>query len=171
MRAAVFFSGHGSTLQALLDSSSGSSVCLGVTPRTRVPGIFRLRQRGIPVLESGNWSDILHRLRGMRITSLWLLGFMKIVPEAFLQDWGSEIFNLHPSLLPLHPGLHGIEKSLKAGSPLGASLHRVNSRLDGGPLLRQRKASSGHFQGDFAEARVRVSSVEQHLIRELACRM
>lgn len=171
MRAAVFFSGHGSTLQALLDSSSGPAVCLGVTPNSRAGGISRLRRRGIPVLKSGNWLEILACLRRMRITSLWLLGLMKIVPESFLQEWGSEIFNLHPSLLPLHPGLHGIEKSLRAGSPLGATLHRVSPQLDAGPVLRQGRASAEAFRGDLSEARLRVSSVEQHIIRELACRM
>ena len=48
------------------------------------------------------------------------------------------MINLHPSLLPLYPGLHTYRRALEAGDRQhGASVHFLTEKLDGGPVISQ----------------------------------
>ena len=169
MSVALFFSGQGSTLQAALDVLE--NVKLGVCDRKKAGGLARLRRRGIPVLQSKNWEEILFEVQRRRIRLIFLLGFMRIVPAEFLQSFHGRVLNVHPSLLPKHPGLHGMEKSLQAGDPVAASVHHVVPEVDAGPLVFQRPATAPGFAGDVRAARRWLARTEQHLIRETLCKV
>ena len=71
-------------------------------------------------------------------THVALAGYMRILSEAFVQQWEGRMLNIHPSLLPKYPGLHTHARALAAGdSEAGCTVHEVTSALDAGPILGQ----------------------------------
>lgn len=67
-----------------------------------------------------------------------LAGFMRILPAHELAAWQGRMINIHPSLLPRHPGLHTHRRALEAGDRRhGASVHYVSAEVDGGALISQ----------------------------------
>ena len=67
-----------------------------------------------------------------------LAGFMRILGDEFVRCWRGNIVNIHPSLLPLYPGLDTHQRALDAGdAEAGASVHIVTSELDAGPVIAQ----------------------------------
>lgn len=73
-----------------------------------------------------------------RCELILLAGFMRILGADLVQRFEGKILNIHPSLLPEHPGLHTHAKAIAAGdSHAGASVHFVTRELDGGPVILQ----------------------------------
>jgi phosphoribosylglycinamide formyltransferase-1 len=67
-----------------------------------------------------------------------LAGFMRILSAEFVARYAGRILNIHPSLLPLYPGLHTHRNVLDAGdTEHGATVHFVTAELDGGPRILQ----------------------------------
>ena len=67
-----------------------------------------------------------------------LAGFMRILTPEFVNQWQGKILNIHPSLLPRHPGLDTHRKAIEAGdTEAGASVHVVTPELDAGPVITQ----------------------------------
>ena len=67
-----------------------------------------------------------------------LAGFMRILTPIFLDRFTGQLINIHPSLLPKHPGLHTHQRAIDAGDKeTGATVHYVTSELDGGPPVLQ----------------------------------
>ena len=67
-----------------------------------------------------------------------LAGFMRILGEKITKKFGNKMINLHPSLLPLYPGLNTHKKVLSnKDKNHGVSIHYVSGELDGGPLIAQ----------------------------------
>ncbi len=63
---------------------------------------------------------------------------MRILSDGFVQRFAGRLLNIHPSLLPLYPGLHTHRRALEAGDrEHGASVHFVTPELDGGPVVLQ----------------------------------
>lgn len=175
MRTAILISGRGSTMQALLDLASTFRCSLIVSSKASAAGLFRARRMGIPthILEKKIDFDLLSaELEKRGIQRIFLAGFMKIIPESFFQKWRGRMINIHPSLLPLHPGLAAFEASHEHKTAMGASLHVVTEELDGGPLLRQACFHSlekwQSFVPSMAEAQILLSFTEQRLVREVS---
>jgi phosphoribosylglycinamide formyltransferase-1 len=69
-----------------------------------------------------------------------LAGFMRVLKPGFLGAFEGRVINLHPSLLPLFPGLDAIGQALKAGvHETGCTVHRVIAAVDAGAILGQAK--------------------------------
>lgn len=67
-----------------------------------------------------------------------LAGFMRILTPGFVSHYENRMLNIHPSLLPLFPGLHTHEQALASGAAThGATVHFVTAELDHGPLVDQ----------------------------------
>ena len=67
-----------------------------------------------------------------------LAGFMRILTPAFVAHYQGRLLNIHPSLLPLFPGLHTHQQALAAGEKEhGATVHFVTAELDHGPVVAQ----------------------------------
>jgi phosphoribosylglycinamide formyltransferase-1 len=65
-----------------------------------------------------------------------LAGFMRVLSADFVASYAGRIINIHPSLLPLHRGLHTHRRALAGGErEHGASVHFVTDELDGGPII------------------------------------
>jgi phosphoribosylglycinamide formyltransferase 1 len=69
-----------------------------------------------------------------------LAGFMKILSKSFIQGFNGKILNIHPSLLPKYKGLDTHARALKNNDKYsGCTVHQVNSKLDSGKMILQRK--------------------------------
>ena len=67
-----------------------------------------------------------------------LAGFMRKLTGGFTDAWAGRMINIHPSLLPLHRGLHTHARALAAGDARhGCTVHEVTAELDDGPILGQ----------------------------------
>lgn len=90
-----------------------------------------------------------------------LAGFMRILTAYLVNSYAGRLLNIHPSLLPLYPGLHTHQRALEAGdSQHGASVHFVTDDLDGGPVIAQVRVPVQ--QGDDAESLAARLLPEEH---------
>jgi phosphoribosylglycinamide formyltransferase-1 len=98
-----------------------------------------------------------------------LAGFMRILGERFVRRYEGRLLNIHPSLLPLFPGLHTHQRALDAGCKLaGATVHFVTPALDHGPIVIQSVVPVR--PGDDAEALAARVLATEHLIYPRAVR-
>lgn len=170
---AIFISGRGSNAQALLDVIDEVPVSLVVSSRGDVWGLRRAERAGVPVLvldKKVDWQALLHELDRHRISHIFLLGFMKLIPPEFLRGWMGKIYNLHPSLLPQFPGMHAIEKSFEAGQQMGVTVHAVTEEMDAGERCLQKVTLKKASLVEFDWAQILISRDEQRLVREWAWR-
>jgi phosphoribosylglycinamide formyltransferase-1 len=96
----------------------------------------------------------------------WLIlaGFMRVLTDNFVKHYQGRMLNLHPSLLPLFPGLHTHRKVLEAGyEEHGSSVHFVTPQLDGGPVLAQARIPV-HPHDTEASLKQRLDPIEHDLL-------
>ncbi|PIS10105.1 MAG: hypothetical protein COT73_11130 [Bdellovibrio sp. CG10_big_fil_rev_8_21_14_0_10_47_8] len=179
-RWALFLSGRGSNAEALFEMFGDLDIAVCVSSRKNAYGLKRAERWGVPSLvldKNPSWQELTKDLRRRRVNRIFLLGFMKILPAEFVQDWQGQIWNLHPSMLPAYPGKNAIEASYQDGASMGVTIHEVTAEMDAGPRLLQFKvaeAASDNKKGvhhfSLAEAKTVISQAEQRLVRELARR-
>lgn len=172
-RTAVFISGGGSTLQALLEMHHQLEVAIVVTNKRTAAGILKARRFGKKVifLDKLMSLDSLNEiLKEHRIELLVLAGFMKLLPAGFVGLWKNRILNIHPSLLPKYPGLSSFERSYRDNADMGATIHMVIAEMDAGKILLQQKALTTPQVLTLAEADLFLRRTEQALLREFAFR-
>lgn len=166
MKWAVFVSGTGSNMTALIDAMESWQVSLVVCNRKASVGAKRARRRGLPVWYIGkeiDWENLSQRLQAAGIQSIVLAGFMKILPEEFLRSWNKPVINLHPSLLPAYPGVESIRRSFEEGARMGVTVHEVIAQVDAGPILLQKESKRASTLED-SEFRLHV--LEQRLLQK-----
>lgn len=152
---AVFVSGSGTNLQALLDrfpggKEDGARVSRVVASRPGIGAIARAEQAGVPwsVLPAGVNPDemaeaMLEELERARADLVVLAGFLKLVPEAVVRAYRGRIVNIHPALLPSFggDGMYGKrvhEAVLRSGARIsGATVHIVDEEYDHGAIVAQ----------------------------------
>lgn len=67
-----------------------------------------------------------------------LAGFMRILPEKFVENFSGIAINLHPSLLPAYKGKDAIKRAFEAGEKIcGCTVHYISNELDGGEIIAQ----------------------------------
>jgi len=182
-RTAVLISGRGSNLAALIAAAKAprfpAEIALVLSDNADAPGLARAREAGIPTAaverrQFKTKADFEARLdaalRAAGIELICLAGFMRLLSETFVADWADRILNVHPSLLPLFPGLDTHGRALGAGVRLhGATVHFVRAEVDSGPIVAQGAVSV--LPGDTPETLAqRVLEVE-HRIYPLALRL
>ncbi|MFV2006262.1 MAG: phosphoribosylglycinamide formyltransferase [Longimicrobiales bacterium] len=151
---AVFASGGGTNLQALLDREAGGTayrVSLVVSDRPDAGALERARKAGraavvIPVkdrpLEEVE-SEILDALRGDHIEMVLLAGYLRLVPLGVVRAFERRMLNVHPALLPAFGGagmwgMHVHRAVLEAGvDTSGLTVHFVAEDYDTGSILAQ----------------------------------
>ena len=83
---------------------------------------------------------ILSELKRSKINLICLAGFMKILSKSFIKNFKGNILNIHPSLLPKYKGLNTHERAIRNNDKYsGCTVHFVNSRLDSGKIINQKK--------------------------------
>ena len=148
---AVLVSGFGSNLQALLDATAAGRLAadfrLVASDRAEARGLERAREAAIPAValppagypDRAGWNQALAALlRESGAELVVLAGFMRVLSPELVRAWEGRMLNIHPSLLPLHRGLHTHRRALEAGDRMhGTSIHFVTEELDGGPVILQ----------------------------------
>lgn len=167
LRWAVLISGTGSNLQTLLDRAHDPLPLKVYSSKAGTAGVSKAKRMGIPVQVLGksiDWNALHADLKQNRIQRIFLLGFMRLVPESFVSLWENKIVNLHPSLLPSYPGLNSFERAWNDRAKLGVTIHKVTAELDAGPAVKSRSFTrSNHMEWD----RIKLSLTEQRLVREV----
>jgi len=150
VKTAVFISGTGSNLKTLIKFSktnhSPISVDLIVSNNPKAKGlsygkIFKIRTKVFNFerrIQSEN--KVLATLKHYDIHMVFLAGFMKILSRNFIVKFTGKILNIHPSLLPKYKGLNTHQRALNNNEKYsGCTVHFVNSNLDSGKIILQKK--------------------------------
>lgn len=170
-RWAIFISGRGSNLSCLLNTPQIEKIKIVVSSSDKALGVLRARRAGIPVLilpRPIQWSELDLELKRRGINRIFLLGFMRVITEQFVEAWQRKIINLHPSLLPKYPGLDSIERSFKDQADMGATVHEVVAEVDAGEIILQRRCLSSQEIPEYSlsNAEFKVHIDEQRLVEE-----
>lgn len=156
LRIAVFISGSGSGLNALLNYQQ--------TPRAHITKLIisdninahglkygydnNIKTKSIPLPDifDKNRQRILHEglinieLINSKVELIVLSGYMRILTPSFVAKWKGRIINIHPSLLPDFPGVHAHRDAIQSGVKIsGCTVHLVDSGVDTGMILAQRE--------------------------------
>ena len=151
-RVAIFISGRGSNMAALIDAAKAQSfpaeIALVLSNRSEAAGLARARDHGISTAivdhkpygkdRSAFERALTSELDAYRIDLICLAGFMRLFTPEFVRAWQGRMLNVHPSLLPSFPGLDPHGQSLRAGVKVsGATVHFVIPQTDAGPIIAQ----------------------------------
>lgn len=99
-----------------------------------------------------------------------LAGFMRILTPPFVEHYAGRMLNIHPSLLPLFPGLHTHQQALDAGvAEHGVSVHFVTAELDHGPVVAQARVPV--LPGDTENTLSARVLIEEHQLYPRAIRL
>jgi len=178
-RTAILISGSGSNLQAFIDRASEgaleATLALVIANRPDAYGLIRAKQAGIPaiVVDHRDFDtreafdrSIAGHLDDSGIGPVVLAGFMRILSPWFVRRYLGRVFNVHPALLPLYPGLDTYRRVLEAGdSHHGSTVHFVTEELDAGPRILQGRVAV--LADDEERLRARVQRAEHRIYPEV----
>lgn len=155
-KIAVFCSGGGTDFQSIIDANARQNFCeiaYMVASKPQIGAIERADKVGIPTLvyekSSGESMEefyvrITQILKSQGVEYLVLAGWLKIIPQSFIEAFEDAIVNIHPSLIPAFcgEGYYGLKvhaAAIEYGVKLsGATVHFVSGEVDGGAIIMQR---------------------------------
>ncbi|MCU0768467.1 MAG: phosphoribosylglycinamide formyltransferase [Burkholderiaceae bacterium] len=151
----VVISGRGSNLEALIEAAArerwsidpGAAIAGVVSNREDAAGLLAARRAGLAttVVDHRQFAtrDAFDRALAAAIDAVnpelvVLAGFMRVLTPSFVQHYAGRLINIHPSLLPLFPGLQTHRQALGAGVRVhGATVHFVTEQVDCGGIIAQ----------------------------------
>lgn len=144
MRVVVFISGRGSNLQALLEQQNNYTISHVISNRSQAAGLQIAQDYGVATTVI-SWRDpkqaetkALALLNDINPDLIVLAGFMRVLSAGFVSNFPFKIINIHPSLLPLYPGLNTHQRALNDQQRIhGATVHFVDQYLDQGRSISQ----------------------------------
>ena len=156
INCAVFISGTGSNLKSLIQFSkkknSQISIVLIISDNPKAKGlkfgkkfkilnkVFNFKNKIIAE------KKIISEINNKKIKLICLAGFMKILSRNFIKSFKGKILNIHPSLLPKYKGLNTHKRAISNNEKYsGCTVHFVNSRLDSGKIILQKKVRISKF--------------------------
>ena len=149
IKTAVFISGTGSNLKSLIKFSklkkSPIIIKMIISNNSKSKGlqyakIYKIKKKVFDFKNSLFEKKIINELKQNNINLICLAGFMKILSKSFIKNFKGKILNIHPSLLPKYKGLNTHEKAIKNKDKYsGCTVHFVNSKLDAGKIINQKK--------------------------------
>ena len=156
-RIAVFVSGGGTNLEALLNAQEAGSIPHGeivlvIASNETAYALTRAANHGVPgvavprkqMTQEAFEAALNEKLAEYRVDVIILAGFLSILSADFVKQWPERIINVHPSLIPSFcgKGMYGLkvhEAALAKGVKVtGATVHLVNEIPDGGRILLQK---------------------------------
>ena len=167
---AVFISGNGSNLQALIDKSQDHQahyqVSLVLSDQADAYGIKRAENHNIPCFirtDIGREADFYQLCLDHDIDMIVLAGYMRMITPYFLGKWQQPIINIHPSLLPKYKGLDTHQRVLaNHEANHGCTVHHVTDGMDEGEIIDQ-MALIIHNHDTMETLKKRVHKLEHHL--------
>ena len=149
INTAVFISGNGSNLKSLIKFSktrkSPITINLIITNNPKAKGlklgkINKIKKKSFNFKKKNIENQVLSVLKKHEIKMICLAGFMKILSRNFITKFSGKILNIHPSLLPKYKGLNTHQRVLSNNEKYsGCTVHFVNSKLDSGKIILQKK--------------------------------
>ena len=150
IKCAVFISGTGSNLKSLIQftkkKNSPISIELIISDNPKAKGLkfgknFKILNK---VFNYKNKiiaeKKIISEINNKKIKLICLAGFMRILSKNFIKRFKGKILNIHPSLLPKYKGLNTHKRAISNNEKYsGCTVHFVNSRLDSGKIILQKK--------------------------------
>jgi phosphoribosylglycinamide formyltransferase 1 len=174
VRLGVLASGRGSNLQALLDAERDgllrAVVAVVISDRPDAEALERARRHRVAAVHLDPGSPrvrlrpeaegaIVDTLRSHGVDWVVLAGYFRIVGAVLLGAFPHRVLNIHPSLLPSFPGLHGPGQALTYGVRVaGCTVHLVTESVDAGPILAQ---AAVEVRSDDTEERLAARILEQ----------
>lgn len=151
MKLAIFISGEGTNLQALIDAVKNgdikAEIGLVFSNKRKAHGLKRAEAAGIKTLflprkdyatPQSYERDIVINLKEEGIDAVILAGYMRILSAFFIKQFPNKIINVHPSLLPSFKGARGIKDTFTYGVKCGGvTIHFVDEKMDHGPIILQ----------------------------------
>ena len=156
MNVAVFVSGRGSNLQAILESDYSKDIVkvkAVISDKINCAAFQIAGKYFIPTFTIGNrpgnvsYNELITSLKKLEIELIVLAGFLKLIPTEFLAEFQNKIINIHPALLPSYggAGMYGMNVHravFNAGDKhSGATVHIVNEEYDTGKIIAQEKVN------------------------------
>lgn len=175
-RVVIFISGGGSNMEALIRAAKQpdypAEIIAVFSDKAEAGGLAKAQAAGIATQvyrrpdfasKAAHEAAILAALAKLQPDIICLAGYMRILSAEFIAPFAGRILNIHPSLLPLFPGLHTHQRAIESGMKLaGCSVHLVTEGMDEGPLLAQ--GAVPILAGDTADSlAARVLKVEHQL--------
>ena len=162
-RVAILISGRGSNMQSLVGAMRApefpAEPAVVIANRPEALGLSWAEEQGIPAVaidhrKFANRMAFEARLHEALLAHgaelICLAGFMRMLTGGFVDRWQDRLMNIHPSLLPLFPGLHTHRRALDSGALVaGCTVHFVRTEMDSGPILAQ--AAVAVLPGDTEE--------------------
>jgi len=151
MNIAVFCSGNGTNLQAIIDSQKKgyikADIRLVVSDVSDCYALTRAKNAGIKtvVVERKDFKtkrdfelELLKALKKENIGLIVLAGYMRMLSGDFISAYENKILNIHPALLPSFKGTEGIKDAFSYGVKItGPTVHFVTLDMDAGPVILQ----------------------------------
>lgn len=177
-RIAVFVSGGGTNLQALIERGKqgnfNGEICLVVSDKKDCYALKRAENNNIAtyILDTKSEtvdSDLLDRLEADKIDLIVLAGYLKILPKSLIDAFNRKIINLHPSILPKFGGksMYGDrvhQAVLESGENLsGATVHYVDTGVDTGEIIKQ-EFTNVYKSDDISSLAGRIHRIEHSLL-------
>jgi len=177
----VLISGRGSNLAALLQTAQSerwsntldAAIVAVVSNRDDAPGLELARRAGIATAVVDHHAFATRQDFDRALAAevdrhepalVLLAGFMRVLTPEFVRHYEGRLINIHPSLLPLFPGLKTHQRALDAGVRVhGATVHYVSDQVDSGGIIAQ--AVVPVLPGDDAQTlAIRVLAQEHRLL-------
>ena len=150
---AVFVSGIGSNLQAIIDAVENGiikgkiGIVVSDKPNCKALECSRLANIKTFAFEPKKFSSrkeyeilIADECEKAGCEFIVLAGYMRLLSPWFVAQYKNRIINIHPSLLPNFPGTHAIQDAIEAGAKMtGCTVHFVDEGIDTGSIIAQRE--------------------------------
>ena len=182
-RVVAFISGGGSNMLALAKAAEApdfpAEIVAVFSDKAEAGGLAKAEALGISTRtflrrdfagKEAHEAAILDALDALSPDIICLAGYMRLLSGTFIKRHEGRILNIHPSLLPLFPGLHTHQRAIDAGLRIaGCTVHFVTEGMDEGPVIVQ--AAVPVLPGETADTlAARVLTVE-HRSYPLALRL
>ena len=158
MKIAVFVSGGGTNLQAIIDQIRDGKlknveICIVIASNDSAYALQRASDNNIPsevmsvksYASREDWDEaVISKLKESGAELIVLAGYLSLLGPKTVKAFSNRIINIHPALIPSFcgKGMYGIkphEAALARGVKVsGATVHLVNENYDEGPILLQK---------------------------------
>jgi formyltetrahydrofolate-dependent phosphoribosylglycinamide formyltransferase len=177
VKVGVLISGRGSNMRSLIEAARAedypAEIAAVIANRPGVGGLQAASDAGVFAVAIdqslfGKDRELHERaidavLRDRGVEAVALAGYMRLLTPWFVDAWAGRMINIHPSLLPLYPGLHTHARALEAGdAEAGCTVHEVTAGLDEGPILGQARVPV--LPGDDEDALAARVLAAEHLL-------
>ena len=176
-RVAVLISGSGTNMASLIAAGQAADapyeVVVVISNVADVAGLEKARAAGVEALtvehnpfgkdREAHERAIDALLVERNVEVIALAGYMRLLTPWLVQKWAGRMINIHPSLLPLYPGLNTHARAIEAGdAEAGCTVHVVTEGVDEGPVLGQARVAI--LPGDDADTLAERVKAAEHAL-------